>query len=74
MAEFSLLQLTFVLCAFLVVGGVKGISGMDLPTVAIATLSVLMPPLTAAAALLLLPSFVNNVWQLLAGNTLRPSL
>jgi hypothetical protein len=39
---------------------------MGLPTVSMALLAVLMPP-AQAAALLLLPSFVTNVWQLLAG-------
>ncbi|MHC9419822.1 sulfite exporter TauE/SafE family protein [Sphingomonas citri] len=39
---------------------------MGLPTVAMGVLGSLLSPL-AAAALLLVPSFVTNVWQLLAG-------
>ncbi|MCO6048828.1 sulfite exporter TauE/SafE family protein [Mesorhizobium sp. RP14(2022)] len=39
---------------------------MGLPTVAVALLSLLMTPV-AAAGLLLVPSFVTNIWQLFAG-------
>lgn len=58
---FSLLILTF-----LAAGLVKGVTGMGLPTVAMGLLSVVMPP-AAAAAMLVIPSFVTNVWQWLAG-------
>lgn len=51
---------------FFVAGLVKGVTGMGLPTVAMGVLGTLMPP-AGAAALLLVPSFVTNVWQLLAG-------
>ena len=51
---------------FFVAGFVKGVTGMGLPTVAMGALGALLNPLTAAA-LLLAPSFVTNVWQLLAG-------
>lgn len=44
---------------------------MGLPTVAMGVLGALLSPL-AAAALLLAPSFVTNVWQLVAGPSLRP--
>lgn len=39
---------------------------MGLPTVAMGLLGLLMPP-PAAAALLVLPSLLTNLWQLLAG-------
>ena len=52
-------------------GVVKGVTGMGLPTVAMGVLGALMSPL-AAAALLLAPSFVTNVWQLVAGPRLLP--
>lgn len=55
---------------FLVAGFVKGVTGMGLPTVAMGVLGTLMLP-AQAAALLLLPSFVTNVWQLFAGPSVR---
>lgn len=51
---------------FFLAGIVKGVTGMGLPTVAMGVLGALLSPLTAAA-LLLLPSFVTNVWQLVSG-------
>lgn len=58
---FVLLTLTF-----LSAGMVKGVTGMGLPTVAMGLLGAVMPP-AAAAAILVIPSFVTNAWQLLAG-------
>jgi hypothetical protein len=52
--------------AFLLAGLVKGVIGLGLPTVSMGLLSVVMPP-AKAAALLIVPSFVTNVWQLAAG-------
>ncbi|WP_424136121.1 sulfite exporter TauE/SafE family protein [Roseomonas chloroacetimidivorans] len=51
---------------FLLAGLVKGVIGLGLPTVAMGLLGLIMPP-AEAAALLLVPSLVTNVWQLLAG-------
>lgn len=51
---------------FLAAGLVKGVVGMGLPTVAMGLLAVTMPP-AQAAALLLIPSLVTNLWQLLTG-------
>ncbi len=51
---------------FLVSGLVKGVSGMGLATVAMGLLGAAMPPATAAA-ILVIPSFVTNVWQLGSG-------
>lgn len=58
---------------FLAAGWVKGVTGMGLPTVAMGILGTMMP-LPVAAALLVLPSFVTNVWQLFAGPSLIPLL
>lgn len=55
--------------AFLTAGLVKGVIGLGLPTVSIALLSVAMAP-AQAAALLIIPSMVTNVWQLAAGGRL----
>jgi uncharacterized membrane protein YfcA len=54
---------------FLLAGAVKGVVGLGLPTVAMGLLSLRMPP-AEAAALLLLPSFITNVWQLAEGSHL----
>ncbi|HTR84556.1 MAG TPA: sulfite exporter TauE/SafE family protein [Reyranella sp.] len=51
---------------FLLAGLVKGVIGMGLPTVAMGLLAIVLPP-AEAAALLVIPSLVTNVWQLLAG-------
>jgi uncharacterized protein len=51
---------------FVFAGFVKGVIGMGLPTVAMGFLTALMLP-AEAAAILVLPSFVTNVWQLAAG-------
>jgi uncharacterized protein len=53
--------------AFLLAGFVKGVIGLGLPTVSMGLLSVVMPP-AKAAALLIVPSFVTNIWQLAAGS------
>lgn len=55
---------------FLVAGMVKGVTGMGLPTVAMGLLGSFMAP-AVAAALLVVPSFVTNVWQLAAGPSFR---
>ena len=57
------------LLIFIAAGLVKGVTGMGLPTVAMGLLGLLMPP-QAAAALLVLPSLLTNLWQLLAGPAL----
>lgn len=51
---------------FLLAGLVKGVIGMGLPTVAMGVLALALPP-GEAAAILVVPSLVTNVWQLLAG-------
>ena len=58
--------LIFLTLTFLAAGVAKGVTGMGLPTLAMALLGTGMPPATAAA-LLVIPSLVTNVWQLLAG-------
>lgn len=58
--------ISLLLATFLGAGLVKGVTGMGLPTVAIGLLGAVMSPL-AAAAILIIPSFVTNVWQMLVG-------
>lgn len=65
MADFLL-----IVPVFLIAGLVKGVAGFGLPTVSIALLA-LVRPLPEAMALMLVPSLATNVWQALAGGTLR---
>ena len=58
--------LTIVAGTFILAGGVKGVIGLGLPTVSLAILTIAFD-LTTAMALLLVPSFVTNVWQALVG-------
>lgn len=60
------LLLTIIGAIFVLAGLVKGVVGLGLPTVAMGLLGLVMLP-ADAAAILLLPSLVTNVWQLLAG-------
>src|SRR6202046_1396094 len=60
------LPLVVATLSFLLAGFVKGVIGLGLPTVSMGLLSVVMPP-AKAASLLIVPSFVTNVWQLAAG-------
>jgi len=59
----------FIAMVFVLAGLVKGVTGMGLPTIAVALLSLRMAPVQAAA-LLIVPSALTNVWQLLAGANL----
>lgn len=64
--DHSIPLIAAIFATFFVAGIVKGVTGMGLPTVAMGVLGALISPLTAAG-LLIVPSFVTNVWQLLAG-------
>jgi uncharacterized membrane protein YfcA len=55
---------------FLLAGFVKGGIGLGLPTVSMGLLTLVMAP-AKAASLLIVPSFVTNVWQLAAGPNFR---
>jgi hypothetical protein len=58
---------------FVLAGAVKGVIGLGLPTVAMALLAQWMTP-ADAAGLLIVPSFVTNVWQIGSWGTLKPKL
>jgi uncharacterized membrane protein YfcA len=58
---------------FLLAGAVKGVIGLGLPTISLALLTVALD-LTSAMALLLIPSFVTNLWQGVVGGNLVPLL
>jgi uncharacterized protein len=59
------------LVVFFLAGVVKGVVGLGLPTIAMALLALLMSP-SRAAALLIVPSLVTNVWQLRPWGALGP--
>jgi uncharacterized membrane protein YfcA len=60
----SALPLVLLVAAVFALGGfVKGVIGLGLPTITMGVLSVAMPP-AQAAALLVVPSLLTNVWQL----------
>jgi uncharacterized protein len=59
----------FVLAVFVLAGFVKGVIGLGLPTISMGLLALVMPPVDAAAVLVL-PSLLTNVWQMLAGPSL----
>lgn len=66
----DIMQTLWVAAVFALAGGVKGITGMGLPTVAMSLLGLWMPP-AQAAALLVIPSLSTNVAQC-RGPHLRP--
>jgi len=59
-----------VIGTFLIAGTVKGVIGLGLPTVSLALLTVAFD-LPSAMALLLVPSFVTNLWQAVVGGNGR---
>ncbi|MFK0086990.1 sulfite exporter TauE/SafE family protein [Pseudomonas sp. NPDC090755] len=58
-----------VVLTFLLAGAVKGVIGLGLPTIAMGLLGLAMSP-AQAAALLIVPSTLTNLWQLAAGGHL----
>jgi uncharacterized protein len=54
---------------FVLAGVVKGVIGLGLPTISMGLLALVMAPLQAAA-IVVLPSFLTNVWQMMAGPSL----
>lgn len=60
------LMLLIISLTFMLAGMVKGVTGMGLPTVTLAILTVVWD-LPTAMALLLIPSFCTNLWQAFSG-------
>jgi uncharacterized membrane protein YfcA len=58
---------------FVLAGFVKGVIGLGLPTIAMGLLAIVMPP-AQAAAMMIVPSLVTNLWQMLSGGRLRAIL
>jgi uncharacterized protein len=65
----TLPSLAVIAGAYLLAGFVKGVIGMGLPTVAIGLLGLMMTP-AQAAAILVVPSLVTNIWQFVVGGHL----
>lgn len=53
----------FIAAVFALAGFAKGVVGLGLPTISMGLLALVLPP-AEAATLLLVPSFVTNVWQM----------
>ena len=66
------LPLVVATLTFLLAGFVKGVIGLGLPTVSMGLLTLVMAP-AKAASLLIVPSFLTNVWQWTAGPSFRRS-
>ena len=62
--------LAIIFSTFLLAGAVKGVIGLGLPTVSLAILTVVFD-LTAAMALLIVPSLLTNIWQACVGGHAR---
>lgn len=58
--------MTTMMVVFLLAGMVKGVIGLGLPTIAMGLLTLVMPA-ASAAGLLIVPSLVTNIWQLVCG-------
>ena len=58
--------LIIIAATFFLAGSVKGVIGLGLPTVSLGLLAAAFD-LTTAMALLLIPSFVTNIWQAVIG-------
>ena len=63
--------LIFVAAVYALAGLVKGVIGLGMPAIAMGLLAIFLPPVEAAA-ILVLPAVVMNIWQMLAGPHLRP--
>ncbi|MDD2468896.1 MAG: sulfite exporter TauE/SafE family protein [Desulfobulbus sp.] len=60
------LTVLLISATFLLAGSVKGVIGLGLPTVSLGLLAATLD-LTTAMALLLIPSFITNIWQATVG-------
>lgn len=67
------IALTAIALTFVLAGLIKGVIGLGLPTIAMGLLGVFMAP-AQAATLLIVPSLVTNVQQMLNGGALRSLL
>jgi uncharacterized membrane protein YfcA len=66
----DLFELVIVVVVFVLAGAVKGVIGLGLPTIAMGLLGALMTP-NQAAAILVVPALLTNVWQMWEGPALK---
>lgn len=71
--EVSLTAMLAIIAIFLLAGVVKGVVGLGLPTISMALLALLIAP-AQAAALLIVPSLLTNLWQAGSWGQARASL
>ena len=67
---FDLFTITAIAGTFFLAGAVKGVIGLGLPTLSLGLLTATLD-LTTAMALLIVPSFITNVWQAVVGGNGR---
>ena len=67
------MEAALIAATFTAAGFVKGVIGLGLPTIAMGLLGSVMPP-AQAAALLVIPSILTNLWQMAGGPGLGPLL
>jgi uncharacterized membrane protein YfcA len=60
----------FIAAVFALAGFVKGTIGLGLPTITMGLLAVVLSPLEAAA-ILIVPSLITNIWQMISGPSLH---
>src|SRR5262252_6436007 len=70
MMNFDVFELVIVVVVFVLAGVVKGVIGLGLPTIAMGLLGALMTP-NQAAAILVVPALLTNVWQMWDGPALK---
>ncbi len=70
---FDIVTIIVIAGVFLTGGMVKGVIGLGLPTVSLALLAVTLD-LTTAMALILVPSIITNIWQILAVGNVKAVL
>jgi len=68
-SQFTAEQWISIALVFFLAGAVKGVVGLGLPSIAVGLGSVVVG-MKPALALLIVPSFVTNVWQAVAGRSL----
>ena len=66
MMNLDLFELAIVVAVFVLAGMVKGVIGLGLPTIAMGLLGALMTP-NQAAAILVVPALLTNLWQMWDG-------
>jgi uncharacterized protein len=71
--SFDSTTIAIIAAILLLAGFVKGVIGFGLPSISMGLLSLLMTPVQAAA-LLMLPNIVTNIWQVGSGPALRALL